>query len=298
MEQGDHKPKRIPWEDLYHLLEQFVSEYYRLPKRKEVYHNIQLGDWCSNQKRRVLQSGDTARIQKLQAIGLFDEDAGYLQHQWERQYRLLETFIAEKQRMPQVTEVYQGVNLGAWYSAQKGLLHSDTYPVERRAKIEALGITPATAQDDWEQHYQELQSFMAEYHRMPKQKEEYRGFKLGLWCTRQRQRAKLECYSAARRKKLEQIGLLQSENSDESVNESMQCDYAGSYRDSIWDARYQLLCAFIAEHGRLPHAKEQYQDTAIGQWYATQKSKMKKDGYPPERKEKIVRAANRISQQV
>ena len=49
------------------------------------------------------------------------------------------------------------------------------------------------------------------------------------------------------------------------------------------------MCAFVSEYGRLPHAKEQYQGVAIGQWYATQKSKVKNDDYPPERKSKIER---------
>ena len=265
----------MKWEDAFYILEQFVGEYHRLPKRNEVYHGVQLGEWCSNQKRRVMQSGNEERIQKLQDIGLFDADATYLQYQWEQNYTLLKAFIAEHHRMPKVTEVYRGVNIGAWYAAQKGLLQSDDYPADRRAKIESLGITPATVQDDWEQHYQDLKDFIAEYHRLPKQKEEYHGFKIGLWCTRQVQRAKNESYSAERRKKLEDIGLLK-----ENVN---------SYRDQLWEERYQLLCAFVSEYGRLPHAKEQYLGVAIGQWYATQKSKMKKEDYPPERKSKIER---------
>jgi len=51
----------------------------------------------------------------------------------------LKAFIAERHRMPKVTEVYCGVNIGSWYAAQKGLLQSDDYPAERRAKIESLG---------------------------------------------------------------------------------------------------------------------------------------------------------------
>ena len=276
----------MKWEDAFHILEQFVQEYHRLPKRNEIYHRFRLGEWCSNQKRRVLLSGKEDRIRKLQAIGLFDADAGYLQYQWEQNYELLQRFLAEQHRVPKVTEVYRGMNLGAWYSAQKGMLQSADYPAERRAKIEALGITPATVQEDWERHYQDLAAFVEEYQRLPKQKEVYRGFNLGLWCTRQVQQAKNDGCSVMRRKKLEAVGLLKPKKSDNCDDEAQHGSIC-SYRDQLWDARYQLLCAFVNEYGRLPHAKERYQDTAIGQWYATQKSKMKKEGYPQERKEKL-----------
>jgi len=202
------KANRIPWEDMYHLLELFVAEYNRLPKRTERYCGVQLGEWCSNQKRRVPASGNAERLQKLREIGLLDADAGYANWHWEQNYQLLCAFIAEHHRMPQVLEEYRGVNLGSWYAAQKAMLQNEQYAPERRVKIEALGIRKAAGKETWEQHYGELVEFVSIYHRLPKQKEVYRGFRLGLWCARQIQQAKLDRYDAERRQKLIEIGLL------------------------------------------------------------------------------------------
>lgn len=198
------------WEKTYAVLLDYLKEYDHFPTGACQYKGYDLSQWCVNQKRRAVEEKyPQERVEKLRCIGLFDDvRAEELEERWEWWYQLLQEFMEKYGRVPKVTEVYQEQNLGTWYSRQKKLLQLETYPIVHREKLEALGIRKATVKEDWERHYQELCEFIAEYQRMPKQKEEYRGFKLGLWCTRQKQQAKKERYPIERRKKLEAVGLL------------------------------------------------------------------------------------------
>ena len=62
------------WEQNYILLQQFIEEFNRFPKRNDTYHDVQLGTWCAEQKRRSKATGySPERIQKLEKIGLLQK---------------------------------------------------------------------------------------------------------------------------------------------------------------------------------------------------------------------------------
>ena len=62
------------WEQNYILLQQFIEEFDRFPKRNDTYHDVQLGTWCAEQKRRSKATGySPERIHKLGKIGLLQK---------------------------------------------------------------------------------------------------------------------------------------------------------------------------------------------------------------------------------
>ena len=59
------------WEQMFSLLEKFVIEHQRLPKRKEVYEDVNLGRWCGTQIQYAKKPNyPPERRKKLEAIGL------------------------------------------------------------------------------------------------------------------------------------------------------------------------------------------------------------------------------------
>ena len=59
------------WEQHYALMQRFLSEHQRFPKREEVYEGVQIGIWYAEQKRkRNTARYSTERLQKLMEIGI------------------------------------------------------------------------------------------------------------------------------------------------------------------------------------------------------------------------------------
>ena len=195
------------WEQHFAMLEQFVAEFDRMPKRNEVYHDFCIGAWCSEQKRKaILDEYPAHRRDRLREIGLLDFHGNVLG--WDQSYALLEEFVAKHHRYPVAKEQYLGYNLGNWCEAQKFLARNTAYPADRLQKLKEIGLFSTTQDAKWERQFAMLEDFVAEFGRLPKQKELYRGQQIGVWCAMQKQRAKKPNYPAERVQKLKEIGLL------------------------------------------------------------------------------------------
>ena len=198
------------WEEHYQSLVRFVALYDRVPTRYEVFEGFRLGAWCSEQRRKLKENQfDAVHIQKLQEVGLLERTA--IARSWEESYALLLQYIAEYHHLPAVGEKYRGYGLGNWCEMQKFLARNTDYSAKRKQLLEDVGIFQATQDARWERQYALLQAFVAEYGRLPKQKEEYHGYRLGIWCTTQKQKCKNDNYPAERRAKLQAIGLIPQE---------------------------------------------------------------------------------------
>ena len=195
------------WEHHYGVLERFVAEYGRLPKRTESYEGFRIGAWCAEQKRKWLNDTYPAhRVERLTEIGLLDRDSSVLS--WEQSFALLQEYVAEQGRFPVAKERYRGYNLGNWCDAQKFLARNTDYDADRVQKLTEIGLFSTTQDAKWERHFTLLEAFVEEYGRLPKQKEIYHGEQLGVWCAMQKQRAKKPQYPAERISKLRDIGLI------------------------------------------------------------------------------------------
>ena len=274
----------IQWETSFHLLEEFIAEFGRLPSRSEIYQGFKLGLWCNNLRARAIKPNyPKDRLERLKALGFFGTIPNIYEDTWKHNFDVLKSFIYEYHRFPQQQETYKDVNIGAWYASQKTYMQKDNYPIDRIAKLYALGIHAVNVKDKWQYHYELLKSFVAQYQRLPKQLEEYEGVKIGLWCARQKQQAKQSNYPEEYKEKLSAIGLLNSNKS-----ETKKGNKYTEEKNKLWDEKYQLLIKFMEEYGRVPSGRETYQNVNIGDWYNHQKTLLKHSELPDERKEKLA----------
>ena len=126
------------WKHNFALLQGYYAAYHTFPSADVVYQGVRLGKWCANQKL-LAKAGKCSveRLEKLQRCGLLDatRDA-----KWERQYALLQRFLAEYQRFPKRDEVYEGVQLGVWCAEQKRQRNRIRYSEERLQRLKAIGL--------------------------------------------------------------------------------------------------------------------------------------------------------------
>lgn len=126
------------WEQTFALLQEYYTEYGAFPNTDKIYQDVKLGKWCANQKLLV-KAGKCSeeRLTKLQGCGLLEttRDA-----KWEQNYMLMKKFLAEYRRFPKREEVYEGVQLGIWYTEQKRKRNMERYSAERLQKLEDIGI--------------------------------------------------------------------------------------------------------------------------------------------------------------
>ena len=127
---------------------------------------------------------------------------------WEQTFLLLQDFVKEHGRFPTARESYQGVNIGRWYVYQRNKMQSSTLPPEQQEKLDALkqgDFTSPPLQSQWDKTYQLLEEFVAEYHRLPKARESYRGVSIGRWYIYQKQQALSPAYPTQKLEKLEKL---------------------------------------------------------------------------------------------
>lgn len=199
------------WKDNFSLLKKFVEEKKRFPKKLEIYEGFNIGSWVVFQRTAAQNDNYPAdRKEMLQSIGLLDEISREekFANQWDENYSLLLQFVSEHDRLPKVGEVYMDVNIGLWLANQKANAKSTNYPTERLDKLQKIGVFSATREANWEQKCSLVEQFVAEYHRLPKQKEEYHGVNIGTWLSANIRPEKLETMSEEKRRRLEAIGAL------------------------------------------------------------------------------------------
>ena len=126
------------WEQTFALLQEYYTEYGTFPIAGEIYHDVNLGKWCANQKLLV-KAGKCSeeRLTKLQGCGLLETTQDTKR---EQNYMLMKKFFAEYRCFPKREEVYEGVQLGIWYTEQKRKRNMERYSAERLQKLEDIGI--------------------------------------------------------------------------------------------------------------------------------------------------------------
>lgn len=165
------------WDERLEQCKAFLQEHGRLPNYNETYQGVKLGRWLDIHIRKAEQKNDTVRLEKLRSIGALDG-------KWDKFFLLLADFVAEHGRLPNGDEQYRGMRLGSWLKRQKKLLseRSDTLTEAQRENLRRYVVYS----DPWEEKYALLAEFAAEYGRLPRYQEEYRGQKLGRWLARQK----------------------------------------------------------------------------------------------------------------
>lgn len=97
------------------LLQQFVQQHKRLPRGREEYQGVKLGQCCDNwrQRKRRLQPD------QVEALATVDgwsqaEATSVAAVRFDQRLQLLKQFLQQHDRLPRCKEEYQGVKLGRY----------------------------------------------------------------------------------------------------------------------------------------------------------------------------------------
>lgn len=224
----------------------FANEQKRFPYHREIYHGIDLGAWCTLQRRQY-QNGALPpdRAEKLAAIGFAWNPR---EEAWQNQYRALCAFVAQHKAFPKST---QDKPLYAWLKKQKAAKQSGQLAPERAALLDALGEDIAQNYIDtiWPSRIALLGAFIAQNQRLPQSTELYEGVNLGNWLVEQRHKGRCGALSVACKAELESLGVA-----------------FGDRKERAFWQNYTLLVAFCNEQNRFPLAGEQYNAFGLGAW--------------------------------
>jgi superfamily II DNA or RNA helicase len=163
-----------------------------------------LGTWVSN--RRANQHNISAeRKARLDSLG-FAWDP--LSTQWEEGFRHLQAF-AQEQGHCRVSYRYKcadGYRLGGWVAEHRTNKHN--IPLERKARLDALGFVWDQLCTQWEEGFRHLQAFVQEHGhcRVPQKHVTADGFRLGQWVHFQRRQP--YSISAERKARLDTLGFV------------------------------------------------------------------------------------------
>ena len=142
------------WDKAYGLLCEFIEKYGRLCSSGERYKDFQLGYWLSFQ-RKLYDNGKLSdeRYVRLQAVGVFDEEGRFVELdekneiKWKKMYNLLKQYVQDKGFYPlKTSEMYKGVDLGDWCTAQRIRYKQGKMVKERYELLDKIGF-PFRLQD-------------------------------------------------------------------------------------------------------------------------------------------------------
>ena len=236
---------------------------------------------------------------------------------WERNYQLLQEFIAEHGRFPKHREAYKGVNLGHWCLSQKQNAQSPSCDPERKEKLEAIGLLNHPKRFTWEQYKEATPSFTEEHGRLPEQSETYNGENIGAledprkvmyeqhWDENLQLAIQFyEEYGRFPKGNEEFQGVkigywcvkqrMAAKKPHYPPNRRLKLQSAGFFdADALrkaqdWEEKFQVLQSFIQDYGRPPKPEEIYQGERIGYWYLVQCRNAKNvPNYPEEYRKRL-----------
>jgi ribosomal protein S18 len=194
---------QIAWRGNFELLRACMAETHTIPTQGIVYRGVKLGYWVDNQRKAKKRQGTgrmtPERIAALETIPgwSWGESRDDYEIAWWTNFELLRSYVAENHGMPSATAVYRGVKLGAWFQTQrmakKGKGRRKITP-ERVTALETIPDWSWAERDDpgaaWWTNFELLRSYVAENREMPSKSAVYRGVKLGIWISTQRQAKK------------------------------------------------------------------------------------------------------------
>ncbi|CAB9501712.1 helicase [Seminavis robusta] len=165
-----------------------------------------LGEWLSEQRRAYKQQRLSATYAvRLQQAGV----AWDLQQQhWNDMFTRLQEFRQKHGHFPRQQQ-HHDAKLGSWLNTQRAAMRNGKMSLNRRAKLEALGVA-------WNQHHQtwnDMVALLEEYqqrhgHVQVPLRHVEQGRKLGTWWASQRKFLKKGTMTPERRKRLEPLLLI------------------------------------------------------------------------------------------
>jgi superfamily II DNA or RNA helicase len=182
--------KKDKWDGQFELLQEFLKEMERYPKKGEKYKAVNLGNWVTVQ-RRFLVDGMLSEDRKLRLDTLPDWSWDTKQ-QWDKGFRELRLFLDANEGMkPKDRDKSpSGFSVGAWiFQQRKNWSKLSPEQQDKLSRFEWFETTIESKEEKWNKNFRALQTFILESGRLPKyrSKEEISSSeqRLGLWLTRQ-----------------------------------------------------------------------------------------------------------------
>ena len=251
------------WQNQYLNLQEFRKKYpSRWPnKRSEVFHEKQLGFWCTNQRKafhkKVLTKERTKLLNKIRFSWDPFEDT------WGNQYRHLMDFRKEfPNQWPLSSEEFPlGNRLGRWCNAQREAFLNGKIPTERITILNKVGFVWKIFDDNWHIQY----SYLKEYRKnnptkWPGKKEEFPlGNKLASWCADQRKHYLKGKLPKERIKLLNDLGFI------------------WDMKENAWRTSYSMLKEYRKSNPNSWPQSKGPSTTLLGQWCQSQRYLYRKD---------------------
>lgn len=136
--------KKRTWEETYNILKEYVAETQTLPKYKETYKGVRIGQWCDWQ-RTSFKKGKLSP-EKIKALkGIKGWFWTINRRTWDESYSILKEYVTEKKTLPPCKEIYKGVKIGQWCSTQRAFF--------KKGKLSQMQINKLKTIPGWKWRY-------------------------------------------------------------------------------------------------------------------------------------------------
>jgi hypothetical protein len=239
------------WLKKFELLKKFYTEFNRVPKNKEVYQEVQLGQWLANHKKK-LKKGSIDPFHKEQLDLLLKDWVPPNEHRiiQDEYFKALKEFYILNNRWPEVDESHNQMKIGKWCRNHRCNFKSKKISSTLIETLNSIGFDwslpnrkKSTRGTDWEKYFEEVVAFKNINNRLPKDSESSNDFNLGNWIYRQKVIFKKGILDESYALRLKSIGIDLTIKTTISKNRS---------KKKNWYQYYQEMVSFLVEHQRLP----------------------------------------------
>ena len=259
-------PRADAWDRNHDAVCAYATEHGRMPPHLTVYQGLGVGSWVNSQRNGITKGTIAAdRLERLRAIPRWTDDA--LVEKWDQNHDAVCAYAAEHGRMPPQGTVYQGCRIGGWISTQRVGITKGTISAERLERLRAIPHwTDDPLAESWNRHHDAVVAYAAEHGRMPPDAALYQELSVGSWVRNQRTRIIKGTFAEDQLERLRAIP-----------------HWVDDAHADSWDRHHDAVCAYVAEHGRMPLQPAVYQELRIGHWVSGQRGVISKGTISAER---------------
>ena len=239
-------------EERLQLYTEFIKQFGRVPKSKEVWNGFRIGDWRHIQKR-LMRNGKLSedKIKKLEEVGF----TWHREHEsWDTLFPEIVEYVKEHGEFP--TE--EGRLSSFCYRARTDY-HNGKLTEEQIRALEELGfifdrqeLKKQILRKQWMESYKKAEQFYIENNGRKPSSALIEEHAVYAWCNKQ-----IKAFKAGKLDE-EQIELLEK-------IKVLDRNQAGSRTEMLWLKRYESFRKFKEEYGRFPFTFDEYEGFGIGQ---------------------------------
>jgi superfamily II DNA or RNA helicase len=259
------------WLKSFYALRDYIKTVGGKLKSTTSHRNIRVGSWYSSQYKLLLE-GTLNDVQVSLLNSLHLKHAPQSNNDiWFKKFEIFKEFLALEKRQPKSEELFKGLDVGSWFSAQRTAFRTRKLPEDRLALLRSLGLAlEAKPKRSWEFMFGLFSSYVKKTSKLPSKSTEYRGELLGSWFGYQKMAKKANNLDA------EKETLLYSIHPNWNFDRVTELD-------SVWLQTYNLVSEFKRLNGVLPSSTDTLNKVNIGTWLVYQRVSLRKNKLSEER---------------